>query len=40
MLKNLFNINKSQQTFSWKDKNITIILDAGHGKDCSGKCFP
>lgn len=38
MFKNLFNANKPQQALSWEDKNITIILDAGHGKDCLDKC--
>lgn len=40
----MFNIFKSkiikQDTFSWKDKDITIILDAGHGKNTQGKCSP
>ena len=41
MFKNLFNIKTIQQnTLSWKDKDVTIILDAGHGKDCLGKCSP
>lgn len=35
MFKNLFK-SKSQtwQQLSWKNKDVTIVLDNGHGKGC------
>jgi len=33
-------VNCNQNSISWKNKDIVIILDNGHGKDCSGKCSP
>lgn len=34
MFENIFKPKYTKQsTLSWKDKNITIILDSGHGKD-------
>jgi hypothetical protein len=34
MFDNLFKPkNIKQDTLSWKDKDVTIILDAGHGKN-------
>jgi N-acetylmuramoyl-L-alanine amidase len=41
MFSNIFKPKTLQQnTLSWKNKDITIILDAGHGKNTLGKCSP
>lgn len=39
MFENLFNLNKPQP-YSWKNKDITVILDNGHGKETQGKRSP
>lgn len=41
IFKNLFKSNDlNQKSLSWQNKDITIILDNGHGKDTKGKCSP